>query len=297
MGPLGLILDFDTDIIISKYIGEKIQDPSEIDLGGNIDYCMTQYEKSVDFEKFNFEKYDWVISIKDSVPVKIIKKYPKILWSKLYEDHREINYLKDNYLGSKKYDLTLDTTQGFSPYNYLKHYKSISFPYSFSNSDSIKKLNFQNIKNQLLVTEIYQPKNLSFDSLSELKIVTTNGNLKVFDYLSLLSKTKYFYCPIYEIPRWGNSIIEAATFDCLIIGNPNCFWNSLIIQKECFATNHKQGLLILKKFQSNHTLYKNVLGNQRKILDLINFNYPLYNILKTVKKKYSYKKITNFFSI
>jgi len=293
MGPIGLIMNFDTSLIISKYKNEKKINLNEIDLGDNANYCKSQYEKAADLDNFKFNQYDWVISIKDSVPRYIIKKYPNILWTKLFEDHRENSYLKDNYLGSDKYDLTLDTTQGFSPYSYFKHIRSISFPYSFGNSELQKKLNFQNIKNQQLVAEIYQPKNLSFDSLKNLKIFKADGGLKTFDYLELLSKTKYFYCPFYEIPRWGNSIIEAAIFDCLIIGNPNCFWNSLLIQKECIAKNHNEGLKILEKFQNDNVLYADVLKKQRNILNLINFEYPLFKIFKILRKNFPNKKILN----
>jgi hypothetical protein len=244
---------------------------------------------------FNFNNYDWVISIKDSVPLNIIKQYPNVLWTKLYEDHRENGYLKENYLGCKKYDLTLDTTQGFTPYNVLKNDRSISFPYSFSNSDSSKQINFQNIKEELLVTEIYQPNNLSFATIDNVKVFNPKGNLKTFDYLYLLSSSKYFYCPIYQIPRWGNSVIEAATFNCLVIGNPNSFWNSLIIQKECVAKNHNEGLEVIKKFQRDKDFYLEVLHRQTQTLNQINFNLPLNNMLNIVKKKLKNKKILSFF--
>jgi hypothetical protein len=294
MGPIGLILNFDTEIVISNFKNDKKLNFDDIYLGYHIkDYCNAQYEMAIDFNTFDFDKYDWVLSIKDSVPLYIVKQYPNVLWTKLYEDHRENGYSVENYLGSVKYDLTLDTTQGFTPYNFLKNDQSISFPYSFSNSDSSKQMNFQNIKEKQLVTEIYQPKNLSFETIEHLKVFNRKGNLKTFDYLNLLSNSKYFYCPIYELPRWGNSIIEAATFNCLIIGNPNCFWNSLLIQKECIATSHTQGLEILKKFQNDNLLYKNVLEKQRTVFNLINYEYPLSNIFKIIKKKFPNKKISN----
>ena len=110
-----------------------------------------------------------------------------------------------------------------------------------------------------------------------------------------MSNSKYFYCPIYKIPRWGNSIIEAATFNCLIIGNPNCFWNSLLIQKECVARTHDEGMRIINIFEKNNELYKQVLNKQKHILDLINYNLPLNQISKIVKNRFSSKKISNFF--
>lgn len=295
MGPIGLILNFDTEIIISNYLNNKELNFNDIYLANhNKDYCQAQYKIASDFNKLDFNKYDWIVSIKDSVPQNIIKQYPNVLWTKLYEDHRENGYSRENYLGSIKYDLTLDTTQGFTPYNFFKNERSISFPYSFSNSNSSKQLNFQEIKKEQLVTEFYQPNNLSFETVNDLKIFNTKGELKTFDYLNLLSSTKYFYCPIYKFPRWGNSIIEAATFNCLIIGNPNCFWNSLLIQKECIAKNHRQGLEIIEKFQKNNDLYFKVLKKQIHIFNQINYNFPLNNIFRIINKKFKNKKILSF---
>ena len=145
----------------------------------------------------------------------------------MFEDHREVNYLKYKIFGSKKYDLTLDTTQGFTPYDIFKNSKSVNFPYSFASNSVANKLKIKRKKKKQILLEIYQPKKLSFKKIKNIKVFASDSSLKIYDYLKRLAKTKYFYCPIYELPRWGNSIIEAAAFDCLIIGNPNCFWNSL----------------------------------------------------------------------
>ena len=296
MGPIGLILNFDTEIIISNYLNNKELNFNDIYLANHYkDYCQAQYKIASDFNRLDFNKYDWIISIKDSVPQNIIKQYPNVLWTKLYEDHRENGYSRENYLGSIKYDLTLDTTQGFTPYNFLKNERSISFPYSFSNSNSSKQLNFQEIKKEQLVTEFYQPTTLSFETIEKIKVFNPKGNLKTLDYLRLLSNSKYFYCPIYVLPRWGNSIIEAATFNCLVIGNPNCFWNSLVIQKECVAKNHNEGLKIIKKFQKDKMFFNEVLQRQTQTLNQINYNLPLNNILNMTKKKLKNKKILRFF--
>jgi len=295
MGPVGLILNFDTEIAISQYKNDKKLNFDDINVKDRDSYLRSQYDEAIDFHTFNFNKYDWVVSIKDSVPSSTIRQHPDILWSKLYEDHRETGYLNDNYFGNLKYDLTLDTTQGFTPYNFLKNNKSISFPYSFSNTDSLSQMKFEKRKEEQLVTEIYQPNNLSFETIKQINVFKTKGNLKTLDYLRLLANSKYFYCPIYELPRWGNSIIEAATFNCLVIGNPNSFWNSLIIQKECVAKNHNEGLKIIKKFQKDKTCFNKVLQRQTQTLNQINFNLPLNGILNMTKKNLKNKKILRFF--
>jgi hypothetical protein len=295
MGPISILLEFNTKVIISEYLNENRIKLKDLVGSSRYNYFKNQFNNKIDFKKFNFSKFDWVISIKDSVPSFIIKKYQDVLWTLLFEDHREYNYLRYKIFGSTKYDLTLDTTQGFTPYDLFQNNKSINFPYTFANSLVPKKLGFKNKKKKQILLEIYQPNTLPFKNLKNFKILKSEGNLEIYDHFKRLSQSKYFYCPIYKIPRWGNSIIEAATFNCLIIGNPNCFWNSLLIQKECIAKTHAEGLRIINVFEKNNKLYKRVLSKQRYIFNLINYNLPLNQISEIVKNEFPNKKIFNLF--
>jgi hypothetical protein len=295
MGPISILLEFNTKVIISEYLNENRIKLKDLVGSSRYNYFKNQFNNKIDFKKFNFSKFDWVISIKDSVPSFIIKKYQDVLWTLLFEDHREYNYLRYKIFGSTKYDLTLDTTQGFTPYDLFQNNKSINFPYTFANSLVPKKLGFKNKKKKQILLEIYQPNTLPFKNLKNFKILKSEGNLEIYDHFKRLSQSKYFYCPIYKIPRWGNSIIEAATFNCLIIGNPNCFWNSLLIQKECIAKTHAEGLRIINVFEKNNKLYKRVLSKQKYIFNLINYNLPLNQISEIVKNEFPNKKIFNLF--
>jgi hypothetical protein len=294
MGPISIILDFNSKLKISEYASENKIKIKNILKKHNYTYYKNQYISKTDLKKINFSKFDWVISIKDSVPSFIIKRFRNVLWTLLFEDHRDINYLRYKVFGSTKYDLTLDTTQGFTPYDLFQNNKSINFPYTFANSSVPKKLGFKNKKKKQILLEIYQPKNLSFKNLNNFKILISDGNSKILSHFKKLSDSKYFYCPIYKLPRWGNSIIEAATFNCLIIGNPNCFWNSLLIQKECIATNHEEGIEIIKKFERNKKFYEEILKQQTYIFNLINYHRPLEIISRSVKQNFPYKKISKF---
>ena len=62
MGPLGLILNFDTEIVISQYKNDKKINFDNINFKNRESYLRSQYEEAIDFHTFNFNKYDWVIS-------------------------------------------------------------------------------------------------------------------------------------------------------------------------------------------------------------------------------------------
>lgn len=295
MGPIGILIEFNTKVVISNYLREEKISLKTLKKDKRYNYFKNQYKQGINFSKFDFSKFDWVFSIKDSIPNNVIKKNPKILWTLLYEDHREKNYLKDNIFGNQKYDLTFDTTQGFTFYDIFKNNKSISFPYTFTHNKISKKLHLKDKKKKQISLEINQPKQLSFRGIGNFQIIKLDGELKIYEYFKILSKTKYFYCPEFTLPRWGNSIIEAAAFNCLIIGNPNCFWNGLIIQNECIARSHLEGLKILKKFENDKILYKKVLTKQKKIFNKINFYRPLFLIERNIKKNFKEKKIFKLF--
>lgn len=301
MGPAGIISNFQSKVILSNYYEEKkinLEEYMKMNLMNitqrTYQYLRKQFQECLTLDDFDFSKYDWVISIKDCIPEKIIKKNPSILWTKLFEDHREKNYLRENYFGSKKYDLTFNTTQGYTPYGLFKNTRSVDFPYSFNdcNFSDYLNLNLSNKKNILL--EIHQPKINYLSSTLSLPVLKLDGKLSIFEYFKMLSSSKYFFCPNYKLPRWGNSIIEAGIFNCLIIGNPNSFWNSLLIQKECVCSSFDQGIEIIQRFEKNPKFYQKVLKRQQDIIEQINFYNPLYQIKSAVLKKFKYKKISKF---
>ena len=89
MGPISLILEFKTKIIISNYLNDNEIKLKDTINSANYEYYRSQFNNRINLEKFNFSKFDWVISIKDSVPKYVIKKHPTVLWSLLFEDHIE----------------------------------------------------------------------------------------------------------------------------------------------------------------------------------------------------------------
>ena len=87
-------------------------------------------------------------------------------------------------------------------------------------------------------------------------------NLSHNKYISKLSKGIFFIATNSKSPRWGNSLLEAAICQNLIIGNRNHFWNSQIIIKELHSTNLNHALKIVNKLKKNEILYKNIYKNK-----------------------------------
>ena len=111
-----------------------------------------------------------------------------------------------------------------------------------------------------------------------------------------MSKGKFFLSIDCKKPRWGNSLIEAALCNNLIIGNRNHFWNSHLIIDELHCTELNVAIKLVNLLNKNKFLYEKYLRKQTKILNNLNYFRPLSQIYEfsencprplNVKKKYA----------
>ena len=94
-----------------------------------------------------------------------------------------------------------------------------------------------------------------------------------------MSKGKYFFAISSSTPRWGNSLIEAAICQNLLIGNRNNFWNSQLIINELHCTDLEKALFLAYTLNRDKKLYKRYLNKQNFLLNYLNYERPLQQIL------------------
>jgi len=286
-GPVGLFLDLKSDFYISnpeinlemqKRINERVKNDHHRKL------IKIQKNKSVDENNINYKKYNLILTYEGAVSEGIIKKYPFIKWGVLLEDHSNKKYKTFCLFKPKLFDFFLNLTQGYTPYSFIKRDHCIDFSYTFGSINFLKNLKIKKKKKVDVVVEIQQP-NEVFAQLKKENIVTVkaSGDLKIRKYIQTLSSSKIFFCPIFTTPRWGNSIIEAALCQNLIIGNKYGYWNSLLIHKDLHCSSIEDGKKIIKKILSDQNIYKHYLLIQNNLLNEINYILPMrqiYNLLK-----------------
>ena len=252
-GPVGLFFNFFTDVVLvnnNKHfkIRKNIYFNKYKKESDNYKYIYKQYLRSKVLKNINLSSYEIVISLKDDIAKDFIKKNSNIVWAKMFEDHSDSSYKKNAYLESELYDLTLNLTQGYTPYSLFRSSNNIDFPYSFGNSSFLKQMNFSKKKKIDIVCEISQPEEINtfLNSNGFKNFVRLDGSLEVKKYIKLLSSSKIFFSPIYGAtsPRWGNSIIEAALCQCLIVGNPYSYWNSLLIHDDLACKSFNESMPI-----------------------------------------------------
>lgn len=107
VGPISIILDFKSMIAISDYLNDRKLKLNEFKFFQRYNYFKFLYKNRINFNNFNFSKFHWVIALKDTIPSEIMKKNKNILWTLLFEDHKEKNYVKFNILVTKNMILLL----------------------------------------------------------------------------------------------------------------------------------------------------------------------------------------------
>jgi hypothetical protein len=300
IGPVGLFINHKTDYVISNYYNGKKINPNYSFLNKNrLRELKIQKKNSKDIKRIDFNKYDVSISFEDTIPEEYTKKYNKTIWAKIYEDHSNKNYIKNIFSPKKNFDIILNQTLGYTPYSFLRKTHWIDFSYTFGNSNFLKKLGLTTNKSIDIITEVNQSKGIKN------KVKNLNFSYKILDeklnhrqYLSVMSKGKFFLSIDCIKPRWGNSLVEAALCKNLIIGNRNHFWNSHLILGELHCSNLDDAIDLMNLINKNKSLYEYYLNEQTKILDNLNYHRPLTQIYKfsenckrplNLKKKYVQK--------
>ena len=72
MGPIGILTEFNAKVVISNYYKEQKIPIKQLVKDKRFHYFSKQYKQGINFSNFDFTKFDWVFSIKDSIPKNII---------------------------------------------------------------------------------------------------------------------------------------------------------------------------------------------------------------------------------
>ena len=218
--------------------------------------------------------------LENTLSDKLSSLYPKTLWAKFYEDHKNPNYIKSIFNKPKGFDLVLNQTLGFTPYSLFRKSHWIDFSYTFGSSNFLNHFNLQKKKEVDFVLEVNQKKNIKtlIKKINHLNWHCLDESLSQKNYVNILAKSNFFLAVDCLSPRWGNSLIEAALCQNLLIGNRNHFWNSQLIIDELHCTSFNQGLKIIESLKKSKNKYKHLLNKQNIRLNDMNYHRPLNQI-------------------
>lgn len=267
----------DSDIaIVQKYRAEMINPSLELTSSRfHSDYAQSS-------ENINWSKFDLVVSINSSVPYKVRKRYPDVLWAcmpgeGLCHDHslHHLNY--DCYL-THNWASTCVPDKGIY----------VDFPYTFLGPNDLMRINWSTgiLDKKGIYLEINsginQERPTILSSIPEAIMLQaqTGLNIKVHKgtiiaHLTDLITSKYFI-KLGGRPTRGNGFMEAISAHSLILmRRSDCFGN-MTLPEESYFTNIDHLIQKILLLEANQDLYYSILEKQRQCL----FQYGIYMPLK-----------------
>ena len=306
-GPIGLLEVFRSDFFIVKSNNSKAGQMirfSQIpkDYLSKEDYELIESTKirikssrlplrcpndfSIDPEKINWSKYDIVISLNFAVPIKIRRKYPKILWTCM--------------TGEGRFPVLSSCWDYFISHNYpntpFTNLKTINMPYTFIPPRYIFET-FKTSQNKKGIyieinSKISQLKNQTlFKKFHSLNLNVKYHSEEIDKNLKKIASSKYFI-KLNGRPVRGNSFLEAMSASSLCLLHYNDCYGEIPFHKYCYFKDEESLVEKLKFLEQNNEFLVELLKYQDSILQnmIENVKIQFENALFS-KRKYLDSKI------
>lgn len=245
-------------------------------------------EFAQDAFQIDWGQYDIVISINISLPIRLIKKYPRTLFAYM---------IGEANLATRKahfgYDITLNQmARGIIT---DKLYGAVDFPYTFLKGDTLEKLMTHTLKRSSIKQGVFMEINSTterpvtkvpshFQPLEEMGQKIILHKQKISDNLQSIFDAKYFVKMGGRTIR-GNSVAEAISLGTLVIMNRNEIIHKELIIDECHVKTMNDTLALIKKLEENPDEYNRLLKKQQEAVTHYFYDCPLVSLLNCLKIK------------
>ena len=241
---------------------------------------------AVSCDSIQWNMYDIVISINISIPTRIIKKHPNVLWAYMIG---EANYMTDMvYFG---YDVSMN--QLIRGENDLIN-GVIDFPYTFVSStilENIVKSELGSVQKSGIYGEINTTKERpvkripQFEPISEKTgepILLHKQNIK--NNLFEMYKAKY-YLKVGGRKTRGNGAIEAISLGTVVLMSPDDVICGQILPPEAWVMNAEDAIEKINFLNDNPEQYEMLLAKERSLVDQFVIEYPVHWLMSALENK------------
>ena len=268
-------------------------------------YGQAEYAQNV--SAIDWSEFDVVISLDISIPERITRQHPGVLFCYYVREPKTTSYKKSLLSPLPGQDVFL--TQGFqiSRTSIGRTGHIVDFPYYFQYFGCFHDLlNFdyrEELRNASFFLEHHTPATFSHQQIEFLesmgKVDSTSFDIdnRIFEnynnksqkspieiFTSLLS-SKYFISLPYPRNLFGNAAVEAISCGCLVIGNPNKHINNAFFTRNTSASTPEEAINLILFLESNPKIYWGEVKHQRKIINYLCYLRPLYDLIQAVSQK------------
>lgn len=319
-GPVALFTKFDADF----YIVETEPDP-ECNIWKEKwterRWCPIEY-----FEKFrekvpgrkygqkvfavkaktvDWGKYDIVISNDISVPERITRNYPQVVWCYYIREVTTSSYKNSHMQPIRGQDISLN--QRFRPVRLspkvMPH--EIEFPYHLHYSGCFQEMcnfPFDDNNRSGIFLEHHTVADLDSTQLERLKSFGTVRSTAILpegtvdrweesqsrrtmdpEFMEDFMKSKYFVkCGGRAV--WGTAMVEAIAMGCLVIGDPKVMPHGFIYDKYTTVSTFSDVIARISFLEKNEKIYQRVLMRQRRLVDYLCYIRPSLELFKNAQR-------------
>lgn len=244
------------------------------------------YSKSA--SEIDWNNYDIVISLDISIPARITKKYPQVVWCYCIGEPCMSSYQLSKINPIEGYDLFFNQQfRHFSKVQKMSDHE-VEFPYYLQYYGCFKNILDEEIldsKKEGIFLE-FNWRNVLTDKQREM--LAKFGDLRcpkgIQNILTDLAKSKYFIIGEGTRGLWGNGMIEAIASGCLLIGNPLYVKHKSLFTPQTIVYSFDELITKLEFFENHEDIYQRELHRQRKLLNYICFNRPLQDLFTKARK-------------
>lgn len=314
-GPFALFSRFDTDFLVVETCEDEEcqiwQQPATERgwyrledlwaLEGRIpgrDYGQRAYAKKV--EEVDWGNYDIVLSVDVSVPARITRLFPEVLWCHYVREPRTSAWSQAQARPLRGQDVFLN--QAFDLFRKASAPHVVDFPYYFQYVGCFSDISPM-VHEELRGGAFLEHHSVPAFTEAQLARLSTSGALfstgsemhpsarlshcgTLRERIIALSRAKYFV----HVPGvrnvWGNAMVEAVACGCLALGAPGSHTNASLFDRDTAIDSTDDALDRIQWFERRPERFSSALARQRRLLDALCFARPAHDLVMAFHRKH-----------
>jgi hypothetical protein len=218
----------------------------------------------------DWSAFDLVIAIENAVPAAVTRCHPGVLWATLLEHHRMRDYARSLREPPPGYDLFFNLRYGPNPRSWHRRPHVIDWPYNYTRPGVLPKL-FGRPPRTPAPPSVLIEDNQDHALVCALQDagvrVCQGAKATLAEYLETLLSADALLFPSPRRPLGGLAMMDAASADLALIGDPRQLWNPYLLTPAAAAATARATVAVLQNLNRHPEIRATLLAEQRRRLD------------------------------
>ncbi len=268
-----------------------------------------QQQIAVNVEDVDWSEFDIVISIDNSIPERICRKYPDTLWCYYVREIKTQAYRDSLEKPLPGQDCVLNHQFRIKPDSHKPHV--LNFPYHLHYlgcfHDIFGSQKCDDLSREGVFVDHHTMVTLSAEQRTTLKMfgvatspIHEQGDREIIptseklarrtvdsDLLSHFLQSRFFLMTSGQRRVFGTAVVEAIAMGALVIGTDDSMQCQWLVSKQTKAKNFDHAIFLMDQLNNNQELYLQELTRQRKMVNHLCYHRPMIELLQKLEQKRS----------